>query len=272
MTTAYDWAGDIGDVWAQEWQRTDRSFTHLSRILDQAIVEAAPASGRALDVGCGAGSTALALAAARPDLAITGIDLSEALVAAARGRAAAITTLDFRVADAATDQLPSPLDLIVSRHGVMFFADPVDAFSRLHAAAVPGARLVFSCFADPAANAFADPLVAAITGVAPERPPGYAPGPFGFADRGLVATLLADAGWADAEATRVDYGYVAGAGAEPLADAVSFFSRIGPVAQAIAGSPDRAALLDRLAAALEHYTVGDTVTLPASAWIWRARA
>lgn len=57
MTSGQDWQGRVGDVWAAEWQRTERSFADLARHLDKAIAGVAPNRGRALDIGSGAGST-----------------------------------------------------------------------------------------------------------------------------------------------------------------------------------------------------------------------
>lgn len=270
MTAAADWRSRVGDVWAAEWRRTDRSLADLSRHLDAAIPAAAPAGpGDVLDIGCGAGATSLALATARPDLAVTGIDLSEPLIEVARSR---VPTARFEVADAAHDPLDLVPDLLVSRHGVMFFADPVAAFTRLRAAAAPGAALVFSCFRDRALNAFAGDLVEEVIGERPVDPPGYAPGPFAFAPRDRVERLLAQAGWTAVSATSVDFAYVAGAGDDPVADAVDFLTRIGPLASAIAAAPDGARLRARLADALCAYRTGSHVQLPAAAWIWRAQA
>ena len=93
MTTVLDWQSRVGDVWAAEWRRTDRGLADLSRYLDAAILAAAPAgSFAALDVGCGAGATSAALASHRPDSTITGIDLSDALVAGRSGSLAPWTT------------------------------------------------------------------------------------------------------------------------------------------------------------------------------------
>ena len=155
MTEAYEWRGEIGDVWAEEWRRTDRT---LAPVNDALVAAAAAEAGRferrrILDVGCGAGATSLALAAALADAEITGIDLSDALVAAARERAGeGAERLRFEVADAAGlgARRRAGFDLIVSRHGVMFFDDPVAAFAHLRALAGAGARLVFSCFRDRA--------------------------------------------------------------------------------------------------------------------------
>lgn len=62
MTSASDWTGAVGDMWAAEWRRTDRSLADLSRHPDAAIFAAAPPGPfRALDIGCGRGMRALPL-------------------------------------------------------------------------------------------------------------------------------------------------------------------------------------------------------------------
>ena len=274
MTSATDWTGRVGETWAAEWQRTDRSFAGLARHFDAAILAGA-ANGpiRVMDIGCGAGSTAIALAAARPDARITGADLSPGLLAVAARRGAGHPHLAFREGDAvAIARERAPIDLFVSRHGVMFFPDPVAAFTALHDAAAPGACLVFSCFRDRDDNPWASDLVAQVTGVRPEAAPAYTPGPFGFADPAFVSAILAQAGWSAATPERVDFGYVVGDGDDPVADAVGFFRRIGPLASAMTSAPDPVAMDLRLKAALERCRTGNTVAFPASAWIWRAHA
>lgn len=282
MTSAGDWGGRVGHAWAAEWRRTDRSFADLARHLDVAIKRVAPDSGQALDIGCGAGTTSLALAAARPNLAIAGIDLSDELVAIARQRLAnrrsndphAVSHLRFLSGDAvALAQEAGPADLIVSRHGLMFFPEPVTALAAIRAGAGEGAHLVFSCFDDRARNRFAT-IADDVTGSTPPLPRHYSPGPFAFSDADRVAGWLAAAGWYDATATRIAFDYVAGEGADPVADAMSFLSRIGAVARPLseATDADRPILLARLSAALSDHRIGDRVTLPACAWIWRARS
>lgn len=302
MTNATDWTGRVGDVWAAEWRRTDRSFADLSRRLDAAILAAAPEGPiRALDIGCGAGGTSLALTAARPDAAIIGVDLSEQLVAVANERHSISSRLCMREPRAAGDPeeghaltparergshradaiflagdvldlaaTHAPFDLLYSRHGVMFFDDPVVAFATLRQAAAPGARMVFSCFRAWTDNGFATAPAKAL-GLAP---PGEGPGPFAFADRDRVATILATAGWRSAEAVPVDFVYRAGAGDDPLSDALEFLQRIGPAAAALRqqADGDRAASVDRLRGAIERYCTADAVDFPAAAWIWSAIA
>lgn len=275
MTDTSDWTGTVGETWASEWRRTDRLFGALAQRLDAAILAAAPASGgSALDIGCGTGATSIALARARPDLHVTGVDLSPASLAVARDRAAGIANLALVEGDV----LPiaarlAPLDVLVSRHGVMFFADPVAAFAALHAAAAPGAPLVFSCFREPAVNRWASDIAVAVVGAPPAPRPG-APGPFAFADADHVRGILADAGWRDIAAEPVDYASRAGEGADPVADAVGLFSRIGPAAPLLRALPptEREAALARITAVCAANRSGDAVDFPAAAWLWTARA
>ena len=178
-----EWCGRTGDVWSEEWRRTDRSFAGLDASLRTAILAAAGAATRAVDLGCGAGHTSIALATARPDIAVTGLDISAALIGIATERGAGIDTLDFQVQDTAALDPDTGADLFVSRHGVMFFADPVAAFATIRAGGRDGGRLVFSCFRVPSANPWAE-ATAGIFGAPARTPaPGYAPGPFGMADR-----------------------------------------------------------------------------------------
>ncbi|AXJ97111.1 MULTISPECIES: class I SAM-dependent methyltransferase [unclassified Sphingomonas] len=271
MTDHFDWTGRVGDVWAQEWQRTDRAFAGLAPRLDAAILAAAPAGPfTALDIGCGAGATAAALAGARLDARVTGVDLSAALLDVARTRHAALPNLAFRHGDAITTAgALAPLDLAVSRHGVMFFDDPVAAFARLRQAMAPGGAVVFSCFAPVADNPWACLL-------APPAPPAphYTPGPFAFGDPDRVAAILAAAGWAGVTPTRVAFAYRVGASDDPVADAIGFLTRIGPAARLLHDSApaDRAALLARLADRLAAQRNGSTIDFPAAAWLWTARA
>ncbi len=276
MTDITEWGGAIGDVWAREWRRTDRSFAAMAPSLDAAILaNAREGDVRAVDIGCGAGATSLALAAARPDAHITGVDISPGLVAVARERAAGVTDLDFRVGDAIGEVAAlAPVDLFYSRHGVMFFPDPRASFTAFHDAAAPDGRLVFSCFRDISENAWAGALIAAAAGEAPPGDEGYVPGPFAFADPAFVDEMLNAAGWRDIAHQPVDYAYRAGEGPDPVGDALEFFRRIGPAARMLrVADPNEApAMLEHLRDLLESRRTGNVIDFPAAAWIWSAKA
>lgn len=270
-----EWEGRTGESWATEWRRTDRSFAGLNERLFDLLREQPFA--RAVDVGCGAGELSLALARARPDGTITGVDISADLVAVARERAADadLANLSFAVADAASwrpagDESPG---LIASRHGVMFFEDPHAAFANLAALAAPGARLVFSCFRAAAENPFFAETAAQLPpqNLAPGDP--RAPGPFAFAERSYVEEILHGAGWRDVTFEPYDFAMVAGAGADPVEDAMAYWSSIGPAAVRLADMDEAARdeTLGRIRALAERNCRDGTVALGAAAWIVTAR-
>lgn len=272
MTDSFEWQGRVGDNWAREWQRTDRSFAPLAATLVEHIAaRTTGATPRILDIGCGAGGTSLDLAERLPQAQICGIDLSPALVAAAQARNGSADRVRFETADATSwhggEWRP---DHLVSRHGVMFFDDPVAAFRHLADVAAPGALLTFSCFRDRSANRWATDIAALL----PPQPPSdpYAPGPFAFADPDRVCAILSVAGWRGFAAQPVDFAYIAGAGSDPVADAADFFSRIGPAARVSAALEPEARR--RFAADLEQLLrqrVKDgTVAFDAAAWICTA--
>lgn len=269
-----DWAGQVGETWAEEWERTDRSFAALDPHLVTAAADqmAGIPAPRILDIGCGAGGTSLALAAHLSDATLTGIDLSAALAATARERGKGQPRCRFEAADATTWDAEDGFDGIVSRHGVMFFDDPVGALGHIRARAAPGAPLTFSCFRSPALNPWVSGMAHALP-ASPAADPD-APGPFAFADRARVTRLLEQAGWKDIGAVPIDYDYVAGAGPDPVADAVDFFRRIGPIASALRQMEEqaRAPLLDALTAHVSAHFANGRVAFPAAAWIWSARA
>jgi 2-polyprenyl-3-methyl-5-hydroxy-6-metoxy-1,4-benzoquinol methylase len=59
-----EWTGHVGDVWAEEWRRTDRSFEPVDAelIATAATRLAGVAEPRILDIGCGAVTSSLSLA------------------------------------------------------------------------------------------------------------------------------------------------------------------------------------------------------------------
>lgn len=268
MTDKTEWQGRVGRAWAAEWRRTDRGFTGLTdALLARAGVHP---FRRALDLGCGAGELSLALARAHGGAELVGLDISEELIAAAKARGGQLANVAFHCADAATwDHGGYAPDLIVSRHGVMFFDDPPAAFAHLGRIAAPHARMIFSCFRDLAENPWAERVIALLPpGTATTGDP-YAPGPFAFADRRHVEAILQRSGWAAVHHEQVDFAYILGMGDDAVEDAVSYLLAIGPAARAARDlcERDRAAFADRLrglaSANLDH----GLVAMRAGAWI-----
>lgn len=249
---------------------TDRAFTGLTqRLLDRI---AGFGGNAVLDIGCGAGELSLAIARARPEARVLGVDLSADLVATAQERAGPRRKLEFEQGDASQwrREFFSP-DLLVSRHGVMFFDQPVAAFAHLRQIAVPGASLVFSCFRTPRDNPWMSGM-AHMLGLPPAADP-HAPGPFAFADPQHVEAILGEAGWGNLDFEPFDFAYIGGMGADPVADAMKFFARIGPAAPLLREleGEARAEAEAKIVRWLEEHRSGDIVAFPAAAWIVTAR-
>lgn len=262
-----EWAEQTGKSWAREWQRTDRSFRELTDTLVTRIL-AKGAAHSILDIGCGAGELSLRLSDAKPGTRIVGVDISPELIAVASSRASGGARLDFTCADAATwkDVMFYP-DLLVSRHGVMFFDQPVAAFGNLAQGASAGARLIFSCFRDRSENPWASDLAALLPSAPMPQP--NAPGPFGFADPKYVHRVLSAAGWTQVRVEPVDFSYIAGSGDDAVGDAVDFFQSIGPAARGVRDleSEPKAIVLTKLRELAEARCINDEVRFPAAAWI-----
>jgi len=270
-----DWASKSGSVWARRWHDTDAGLAALAPHLLDAIVTAAPAGPfRAFDIGCGPGSTTLDVAAARPDAEIVACDVSAELAEIARRRTAELPQV--RVVEGDAEQVAAgegPFDLFFSRHGVMFFADPVQAFRTFRSAARPGASIVFSCFQSWEANPWASTLASAAAG-RDLPPPGREPSGFAFADPDYVREILDASGWNDATSRDVRFEYAAGHGFNPVEAALSFFSELGPSSRVLDSLPEdeRDAALERMRSVIVKHRNGAAVVFPAAAWVWSARA
>lgn len=273
MTDKTEWQGRVGQTWAAEWRRTDRSFTGLT---DMLLGRAGAYSfRRALDVGCGAGELSLALARGHPGAQLVGVDVSAELVDVASMRGAHLPNVAFHCADAARWHDPAfAPDLIVSRHGVMFFDDPVAAFAHLASIAAPSARLLFSCFRQPADNPWATRPVSLLPGGSAAAQPGSGPGPFAFADSHRVESVLREAGWGDVQCDAADFAFVLGMGDNAVEDALSYLLAIGPAARAARDlpEPERATFIDRLRDLLAAQDEQGMIAMRAGAWIVSARS
>jgi SAM-dependent methyltransferase len=268
------WNSKVGETWVLMQERMDKALTPVTAAL---LAAANPQAGELiLDIGCGAGETTLAadLAVGETGHAI-GLDISEPLLARARQRGEALLSeAEFIASDASTWAEEQGFDLIMSRFGVMFFADPQAAFAHLHSLAAPGGRLVFACWQPAARNLWATLPLTALAELLPAQPPAdpHAPGPFAFADAARVATLLETAGWHDLAFHSVPFAMLVGEGDDPIANAVQFNLRIGPAAKSVREAGIGEAAKPILAAALADHLADGMVALPGAIWLVTARA
>ena len=270
--------------------KTAASWTALQELIDPifaplttlAIQAAAPNDGeRALDIGSGCGATILELArCVGPRGHVLGIDISAPMSAHACERIAAarIANAEAVVADAATyDFAPGDRDLLFSRFGVMFFAEPVAALVNLRRAMRGDGRLECVVWRSLAENPwFVVPLQAALPLLPPaEAVDPLAPGPFAFADADRVKYLLRRAGWRNARVERHDMSLRLAA-ADDVATAAEIVTWVGPLSRRLAGSRDNAALQAAVKRAIEEalhaHTKDDGIVLTGSVWLVSASA
>ena len=270
------WNDRAAVTWTTLQEHLDGMFAPLTA---RAIDAAAPSPGnRVLDVGCGCGATVLALAGrVGPNGQVLGVDVSGPMAARARERiaAAGMGNANVVVSDASTHRFdPESVDLLFSRFGVMFFADPTAAFANLRRAIRPGGRLLFAAWRPMAENPwFVVPFKAA-EHLLPPQPPAEpnAPGPFALADPDRVKRILSAAGWTDISLARQDVP-VRLSGPGQIAEAAEFATRVGGLARALVeASPEvKQQAIDAIAKALPGHDSPDGVCLTGSVWFVSAK-
>ena len=250
----------------------------LKPVADLVVDRAAFRPGeRVIDVGCGSGATTVAFARkVAPSGRVLGVDVSEPMLERARHAAPRDLPIEFVRADATVYPFePAGFDVLASRFGVMFFADPALSFANMHRALKPSGRLVFACWREPRENPFfMAPLQAAYKHVPrlPQQAPED-PGPFAFASEARVRRILDAAGFTGIEMEACPLSLDAAIG-RGLDGAVQGALEIGPVSRALDGQPEhlRTAAANSIREALTPFARGDAVLLPASVWIVTARA
>ena len=267
------WNAASGRKWAED---ADKMDAMMSEMAAAAIAAASPQPGEAvIDVGCGSGGTSLLLAdAVGSHGRVLGIDVSHPMLDVARARAAGRENLSFLEADAASHVFHGPgADLVFSKFGVMFFADPEAAFANLHRAAKPGGRLAFICWRAMAENPFAMlPTQAALKHLPPQpRPDPTAPGPFAFADAVRVGHILTQAGFKTPAFATFDTTMVIGRKPESAAREAVL---VGMASRLLMNESDetREKVIAELTQTYQGHLGPDGVTLPARCWIVTASA
>lgn len=270
------WNGDTGQRWAE---RAIHQETMLRPFGTAAIARADLDSGhRVLDIGCGTGDMTVDIARrVGPDGAATGIDVSQAMLEAARARPdlEEVVNARFLLADAHLhDFEPGTQDRLYSRFGVMFFKEPEAAFANLHTALAGHGRFAFAAWRSVADNPWVRvPARGAFTVIPRPAPPGPEdPGQFSFADRDRVHRILKAAGFVDIEIDPHDEVMTIGDGR--LDAAVDRFTEFGPVARAIRDHGDPSvvpAVRAAVAEALEPHLTPEGVKLDAGIWLITGR-
>jgi len=187
----------------QSWIKNDSLMDEKLKPVSDALFESIgiPEGRKFLDIGCGAGSTTLRLGKlVSPTASVTGIDISDQIIAFAKEKAKDVGNVDFALGDAQTYEFRSNnFDGPMSRMGVMFFADPIQAFSNIRSALSEGAFLTFACWAPAEEGELTDLLRRTAlkhTGK-PDNDPGPAIGGEAFMDKEYVKSILNSSGFSN---------------------------------------------------------------------------
>ena len=266
------WNGPSGRAWVEAQETLDQMLKPFEELLLAGLP--AGSADAVLDVGCGTGSTTLAVANALGATGhCTGIDISEPMLALARERAARDGAhATFVCADAQRYPFePGTVDAIVSRFGVMFFDDAVAAFANLHRAARTHAALRFVAWRSSSENPFMTTAERAAAPLLPELPPRQpdAPGQFFFADRERVRTILTASGWTDVAIEPADVTCEF-----PARALDAYLARLGPVATVLrdADEATRVRVTQAIRPAFDRYIQGDVLRFTGACWLATARA
>jgi len=260
------WNGHAGRAWVEAQDLLDHMFRPFENLLVEAV--AATSQGRVLDVGCGTGSTTLAIANRLGAQAqCVGADISEPMIALARARAErAGSATAFVRADAQVHAFdPASFDTVASRFGVMFFDDPVRAFANLRRAARDGAALQLQVWRSAQENPFMTTAERAAKPLLPDLParPANGPGQFAFADRDHVTRILKQSGWGQIQFHPIDVLCTF-----PERDLIRYFSWLGPVGQFLqqTDAPTRDRIIEVVRAAFDPFVQDKEVSYTAACW------
>ncbi|MBW4708871.1 methyltransferase domain-containing protein [Roseobacter sp. YSTF-M11] len=269
------WTRDAGHKWVEQQEMLDAFMQPvLSGLLARADLQPGE---RVLDIGCGTGASSLQAAdAVGASGFVLGADISPTMLAQAHKRAAGIAQLTFALADAAEHPFDTAtFDHMISRFGVMFFSDPVAAFSNIASSLKPGARVTFASWGQIPNNPWftiAAQAAKAQLGAPPAVDPDE-PGPFAFRDVDRVLAILTEAGFAAIDADVVAL-HLTPPG--PPSQVSQMATRVGPAARTVAhfeaSDEDARAIAARVQDAFRSFETPQGVRIPAEINFFQARA
>ncbi len=256
----------FADLWVTHQTKLDALMAPvLSGVLGRAALEPGQ---RVLDVGCGTGlSTLQAAQIVGPKGFVEGIDISEPMLTRARSNAKGVKNARFVTADAAAHPFRfAEFDAVISRFGVMFFIDPVKAFSNMRRGMKPGAKITMASWSHLNVNPwFQVPMYAAKQRLgAPPPLDADAPGPLAFRDIDRVCNILSEAGFVTASGEAAEL-HLTPPG--ELIEIARQAASIGPAARTMeyfkGTEEDLEAIAQNVAKRFQDYDTLDGVRVPA---------
>lgn len=270
------WNSRFGERWVEFAEELETLHAPMNEPL---LARAAIAPNmRVLDIGCGSGTLARRAAElAGANGRVIGVDISEVLLdtALATGSVKESAPIDYVLDDAQTFAFaPATFDRVVSRMGVMFFADPVAAFANLLTAARPGAIFAAVVWRRGEVNPwFQIPTEAALRHLGPVEADPNAPGPLAFADVARTIALLEAAGWQHARGDPLDVILETHGTAQQAAESIG---SLGPAARIMddkgASAAEAKSILADIAAGFSQFETDNGLRIPVTMTLLSATA
>jgi SAM-dependent methyltransferase len=263
------WDGDEGAFWAAHPDHFERALDRY----DEPFFAAAAigVADRVLDIGCGTGRATRDAARVATAGSVLGVDLSSAMLAVARRRAAAegVHNARFEQVDAQIHPFePEAFDVAIGRTSVTFFGDRVAGLANIRRALRPGGRLVLLTWQPfPHQEWIREFSTALAVGRDLPAPPPEAPGPFTLADPDVIRSVLDAAGYIDVTFDDQQEPMWFGTDADDAYQLV-----VGLLGWMLDGLDDegRAAGQDALRATIAAHATPDGVVYDSAAWIIQA--
>ena len=186
------WNKGIGQKWVKEDDSMNERFTILTKeFFSRANINK---GDRILDIGCGGGITSFeASKLVGENGYVVGADISEILLDLAKKNYSYIKNLEFKYCDVQNYKFKKKsFNKVISRFGVMFFENPIEAFKNINDSIQDGGSLHFVCWTKVMENEFftaaTDIIIKHINKSFPEITRN--PGPFAFSEEEYVKLIL----------------------------------------------------------------------------------
>jgi ubiquinone/menaquinone biosynthesis C-methylase UbiE len=232
------------------------------------IDHTAPQVGQTvLDLAAGIGDTGfLAAELIQPGGTLISSDAAPEMLSAAQRRAEAlgITNVRFKQIDASQpiDIETASIDVVLCRWGYMLMDDPENAVQETRRILRPGGRVALAAWAGPDENRWSTLPIDLLLDrglIDPAQPSGQ----FAWAEEGIIAEHLQNAGFVEFEVETVDFPI-----RYPSVDAWWATSRSMSIRAGRARIDDPAELLAALADAAREWTAEDgSLAVPARTWV-----
>ncbi len=270
------WNGDGGHKWVRFQARMDTSLKHFGhKVMAAAAISV---NENVIDIGCGCSDTTFDIAQrVGPGGYVQGLDISEPILTQARARTFSnvVSNIIFNHGDAQTYPFDvATADIVFSRFGVMFFDDPVAAFSNIRQTLKQGGRMAFICWQPAAANEWISLALDVVKNhiTLPASPGPEEPGPLSLGDKNRVTHILSKAGFSHISIKRFDSALNIGAN---LNESIEFLTQMGPAGSALSqpdvNDMDKSRINAELRDRLTSYETDQGVALGAATWIVTAR-